>query len=167
MRENLRSFLESSLLGLELAEPSTHAVELERLLCAALEGLDALDDGETPPLFSPARAKRRGSRPSEVTRLQLKAVAYVAVLRKMGISAEKAFSLIGDAYGRSGDAIKAWRKKLRKETLTRVRQAEWEMVAVYQTARTLFNKPSTIEGVLLRAKTDGQALKKLQSKKGH
>jgi len=80
------------------------------LLRQAVEGLDALSYGQTPPIFEKTTQKHWGVEPYTARNLRLKAVGFVALLHAKEYTVGKAKHAVARAYGRSTSAIEAWRK---------------------------------------------------------
>lgn len=92
------------------------------LLVTTIDALDALEYGDTHPIFRRSGRKRRLG--TKQRRLILKAIGAIHFRRKAyGMSDEQARFNVSESIGRSLDTIKSWERSLRKEASLRVRRA--------------------------------------------
>jgi hypothetical protein len=161
-RAHILEVLEGELNALEERELEDRAAnDLHQVLLVLIDGLESLNAGEVPPLFAPAEVKTWGEKPATTRMLRLHAIGAVAALQKAGCSIEKAIFLVADAYARSTEAIRQWRKTLgknKKDTEAQMIKGLW--VSRVQTFHW------TKDGLLKDLKRKGQEFKKAQVKKG-
>ena len=123
-RTRLRMYLEGQLKLMEKSESFQGSV-FKPLLRQAVEGLVALDYGESQPMFVPGdrNGSHDGTRPYTIRKLQMQALGYADLLiannYKGLIIANNykgkgtAIRTVATAYGLSFDAFRGWRKSKR------------------------------------------------------
>jgi len=158
-RNKLREYLLNVLLYLENGPPSHEGLALESLLSEAVEGLDALNLGEIPAIFAPAKVKERWLKPATIRYFKLRALGYVALLRELGRSPESAIAEVADAYNVSEDTIRKWKKTLDKDRSPETMRIKREPRLVYLSAKKL-NWPVSEQGLFTKMQRDGLELKK-------
>jgi hypothetical protein len=122
-RTRLRKFLEEQLKLIEKDESSQSNV-LKPLLRTAVEGLVALDYGESQPMFLPSAKKRShdGTRPYTLRKLRMQALGFADLLivnKYKG--AEPPIRTVANAYGQKAPTYRAWRKNDGKTTDPRMK----------------------------------------------
>jgi hypothetical protein len=96
-RAQIIRILEGELNAIENRETEDNA-QIHHVLQVLIDGLEALEGGETPPLFVAKKVKARGKWPANVRRLKLIAVGAVKALRKVGSSAQEAIEIVAKAW---------------------------------------------------------------------
>jgi hypothetical protein len=150
-RARLRAWLEGEIEGIGNSEPSQEADDLRRLLWEVIDGLDALDGGERPAIFTPTKKSSwygKGAKGATIPKLKMEALSYVALLRKMddanaqtkdkNYKAEKALNLVADAYGykqEGGGVLKKWEQKFQQTCPDELAEAKWVMRCLYHYQR--------------------------------
>ena len=114
-RARLRKFLEGQL---ELIEKtgSSEGNFLKPLLREAVEGLVALNYGESQPMFVPGDRKgsHDGTRPYTLRKLQMQALGYADLLIAKKYKGEHAaIRTVARAYKQSANTFRSWRKSKR------------------------------------------------------
>jgi hypothetical protein len=107
-RTSLRNFLEGHLKLMEKSESF--------LLRQAVEGLLALDYGESQPMFVPGdrNGSHDGTRPFTLRKLRMRALGFADLLIKNKYKGEAAaIRTVANAYGQHAEAFRAWRKNKR------------------------------------------------------
>jgi hypothetical protein len=168
-RAQLRQWLVRLLISVEMEEPSDDAVALEKLLNEAVDGLDALDGGEIPPIFEPAETNAKFTKPVTLQGLQLAALGHIAVLTAMGYPAIYGRRMIAAAFGyplgeSAEGTVRKWRERLLKANPGELNAAEKTAIAVYRTHQNL-SWPYTLESVLRSIKRDGDKFQLIKDKK--
>jgi hypothetical protein len=165
-RNALRDFIGAYLTGLDLDEPSDSVVDLTRTLEEAINGLDDLDKGETPPIFAPNRALRQKVYPAQIRKLHIQAVVHLQALRRL--KNKKALEAVAGAIGKSPEALRSWEQGLKKEPkvdgINELKQALHDARMVERTYAG-WNLHPTAAGILVAAKRVGQRLTALEKAK--
>jgi hypothetical protein len=110
-RDKLRNFLEGQLKLIGKSKSSEWDV-----LRRAVEGLVALDYGESQPMFVPGDRKgsHDGTRPYTLRKLQMQALGYADLLIKHKYKGEHAaIRTVAHAYKQSANTFRGWRKSKR------------------------------------------------------
>src|SRR5262249_14909415 len=83
------------------------------LLRTAIEGLIALDYGETQPMFKPEDRKgsHDGTLPYTIRKLKMQALGFADLLKDNNY--KPAIRTVAGAYGTKADAFRGWRKDKR------------------------------------------------------
>lgn len=136
-RDRLRAWLESHLVDIGLGEPSHEAQALEQLLDEAIEGLAALDGGEVPAIFAPAKIQGWYKKKYTVRQLKIMAVALVALLKELGYSVAKARTFVASHYGETDEAVRRWTRDFARSNPEGLAQAKAATVGVYRTWKRL------------------------------
>jgi hypothetical protein len=107
--DELRKYLEEQLNLIERAEPSKAL-----LLRKAVEGLIALNYGESQPMFllGDKKGSKDGTKPYTLRKLRMEALGYADLLIANGYKG-KAIRTVASAYGQKIYAFKGWRKSKR------------------------------------------------------
>jgi hypothetical protein len=114
-RTRLRKFLEGQLELIGKSKSSEGNV-LKRLLRHAVEGLVALDYGESQPMFVPGdrNGSHDGTRPYTLRKLQMQALGYADLLIANKYKGDHAaIRTVTSAYNQSGNTFRSWRKSKR------------------------------------------------------
>jgi hypothetical protein len=84
-----------------------------RLLRTAIEGLIALEYGETQPIFKPddRKGSHDGTLPYTIRKLKMQALGFADLL--MANKYKPAVRTVAGAYGTKADAFRGWRKDKR------------------------------------------------------
>jgi transcriptional regulator with XRE-family HTH domain len=87
--------------------------DITRFRQMTLAALEALDYGETQPMF---RATKEGRKVKwTILQLQLRAIAFVKYREERGTKKYKALEEVAEAFGVTDNAIRAWESRLRNE----------------------------------------------------
>jgi hypothetical protein len=89
---------------------------LKPLLQEAVEGLVALDYGESQPMFVPGDKKgsHDGTKPYTIRKLQMQALGFADLLIANNYKGDAAaIRTVASAYGQKADALRGWRKSKR------------------------------------------------------
>jgi hypothetical protein len=118
-RTKLRKFLEKQLALIENSEvPQSGG--LETLLRQAVEGLLALNYGESQPLFAlnGKNGAKDGTKPYTLRKLRMKALGFADLLIAKKYKGEDAASIrtVADAHGEKAATFRKWRTRLGKTT---------------------------------------------------
>jgi len=108
-RIRLRKFLEEQIKLIEKGESSqVH----KPLLRKAVEGLLALDYGESQPMFVPDKKRGHdGTRPYTLRKLKMQALGYADLLIAKNYKGKNtAIRTVAEAYGLKADRFRGWRK---------------------------------------------------------
>jgi hypothetical protein len=167
LRERIRNVLESD-------NPSEFADgDVLSILQDVLAGLNDLDDGQVPDVFKQSPGGPRSVKPAEVKQLRIRAVAYIAMLRRRdkSLSLEDAIAEIAEAFQRGEDAVRKWRaaanKKMKTVDPDSLREQNYLMtlVGLDKSARMWGTAPSR-DQIIKMAIKDGKRLKILQPNYG-
>jgi hypothetical protein len=113
-RMRLRKFLEEHLKFME--SESFQGSVLKPLLRQAVEGLVALEYGESQPMFEPGdrNGSHDGTRPYTIRKLQMRALGYADLLIANNYKGKPAvIRTVATAYGQKADTFRGWRKSKR------------------------------------------------------
>ena len=163
-RGALKEYLCDQIKMLEAFEPSALQHKQLEIFIEAVRGIDALDLGETPPIFAPSKVQTWGTRPAAVRWSQAQAIGHVKLLRMLGLSKKQALEQVASAYSRTTNSMRHWEKSLLKHPVTKV----WVDVPVNQfKSYRIFGSPSTtsMAAVLSKIKQDGKSFKSAQTQK--
>jgi hypothetical protein len=108
-RQKLSAYLAATLVG---GAPELDPAD-SLILKTAMEGLEALDHGEIPPIFSPSKTTAKGSAPYRVKKYRAVALGFVDLLHARGSKKSDARETVGNAYCVSSDALVKWAKQLK------------------------------------------------------
>jgi hypothetical protein len=131
--------------------------QIHHVLQLLIVGLEALEGGETPPLFVAKKVKAWGEWPAKVRKLRLIAIGAVQALRKVGYSAQEAIKIVADAHAVSSETVRYWRKTLGKDT-----ELEAQLL-IGSLPNSIFLKSK--EDLLKAVRRTGEDFKKAQVKK--
>ena len=168
-RARLRALLEGEIERLEKGKPSQEAEDDWWHLLELVDGLDALDGGVVPAIFAPAKYAKG----AETPRLQMKALGFVALLRRIAdpaakgkkkcYTADKAQMLVADAYGRTSEALRSWEKTFKLKCPEELMKAEMGVCYLFHN-QILRGWPSGTEPLFRAMRGAGQELHKIQTK---
>ena len=140
-RTRLRKFLENELKSLK-NNSSSEGARLQQLLRQAIEGLVALEYGESQSIFR-ARSKNGahdGTRPYTLRKLRMQALGFADLLIKNKYKGKSpAIDTVASAFGVHADAFRVWRKNTRlgrttdpvlKSFRAEIAGQEWDQVSV-------------------------------------
>jgi hypothetical protein len=122
-RIRLRNFLKGQLKSMEKSESNQGSV-LKPLLQEAVEGLVALDYGESQPMFVPGdkNGSHDGTKPYTIRKLQMQALGYADLLIANNYKGKgTVIRTVAAAYGKKADAFRGWRKSPRLGKTTDLR----------------------------------------------
>ena len=158
-------FIETELAFLEISKkkPPDYYVRCHFLI-ALIEGLEALDAGETPAIFAPTKRRTWGERPYRVEKLQEEAVKHCTFLRMHGYRASKAYRVVGGPYGVDEDAVKKWCihfRKIYKDSPTSPERVAKRLNRIHQK----LGHPVNLEWRLKRIEVDGKAFREARGPK--
>ncbi|MBD2746947.1 hypothetical protein IC232_09635 [Microvirga sp. BT688] len=100
------------LILLNLTQPNPGSIP-EFLRSSLEEALEALQHGDSHPLFTPQKTGRKVS--FKERQLQLRAIGFVYYRTGLGLKKYAAIRQVADAYGVSEETIRSWEKRLRDE----------------------------------------------------
>jgi hypothetical protein len=161
-RKALREFLTDLLVGLELDEPTEKGLTLTRVLQEAVDGLDRLDQGETPPIFASIRAQRQKANPVQIRRLKINALVHADALRRL--KHKDSLTKVAKAFYRDVETLRTWQKNLKKGPFAQELKQALHVARMVEGTSAMWGMKPTVDGLLALAARDGDRLRALEAK---